>query len=156
LILLGGYSVLYKILVMLHLLGAATWIGGHVVLVRVVLPTAMRRRDANPVVEFERGFGRIGLGAMVVQLATGLWLATIWLGGWQHAFDMTVPSAPLVLTKLALMGATLALAGRAHHTLVPRLDGENLGPFAVHARIVLGLAVLLLVVGATVRLGRPF
>ena len=44
--------MLHKILVIFHLLGAATWIGGHIALVRVILPAALKKRDPSPVLEF--------------------------------------------------------------------------------------------------------
>lgn len=47
--------MLYKLMVMLHMLGACVWIGGHAVLVTMVLPSAMRKRQPERVLEFERG-----------------------------------------------------------------------------------------------------
>lgn len=57
--------MLYKILVILHLLGAATWTGGHAALVRVILPAALKNCDPKPILAFERGYGKVGLLALV-------------------------------------------------------------------------------------------
>ncbi len=156
--------MLHQVLVILHLLGAATWIGGHLVLVRVVLPSALRSRDPKGILDFERGYGRIGLTALVLQVGTGAWLAATWLGGWRHVLDFSVPAAHLVIAKLVLLGATLVQAGYAYHRLIPRLVAvrdepteaiKPLRSFALHAWITTLLAVLMLIVGASIRLGGP-
>lgn len=155
--------MLYKVLVVLHLLGGATWVGGHLALIAAVLPAAILKRDVTSVVDFEQGYGRIGLLALLVQVITGTWLASIWLGGWSNIFSPEVPAAHMVLLKLGLLIATFALAGHAYHRILPRLRQEAagdspsepsaLGSFALHARITTAIAVLMLIVGAAIRLG---
>ena len=152
----------YKVLVILHLIGAATWLGGHIVLVRVILPAALRQRDPKPVLDFERAYARVALPALLVQAVTGLWLATRWLGGWGNILDFSVPAALPVLLKLALLGAIVAHAGYAYHRILPRLNTlegpladpvKPLRSFALHAWSTTVLSVLLLLVGASIRLG---
>jgi putative copper export protein len=147
--------MMYMVLVILHLLGASVWIGGHVVLVSVVMPMARRERDPGRIVDFERGYGRVGMIALVVQLATGIWLADHWLGGWQNIFRQPTPAAHLVLLKVALLTLTLVLGGHAYHRILPRLDEAGMKRFALHAWAITILAVLMLVVGASIRLGGP-
>lgn len=62
----------YRLLVALHLLGAAVWVGGHLVLSISVLPRALRARDPGIIREFESGFERLGIPALLVQVVTGL------------------------------------------------------------------------------------
>ncbi|MGH7874191.1 MAG: hypothetical protein ACREQO_18470, partial [Candidatus Binatia bacterium] len=66
---------LYRILVALHLIGASVWIGGHLVLAATILPRALRHRAPTIILDFEKGFERIGLPALVLQVVTGLLLA---------------------------------------------------------------------------------
>ncbi len=158
--------MLHKALVILHLLGATAWIGGHIVLVLVVLPAAMRAGDTKAVLHFERGYGRVGLTALAIQTVTGSLLANTWLGGWGNILDFSVPAAHLVLAKLVLLAVTLMHAGYAFHRLLPRLAAVQditgsaatspLRRFALHAWITTMLAVLLLIVGASFRLGGIF
>jgi putative copper export protein len=143
----------YKILVMAHILGAALWIGGRAVLVGVVIPRAKRTGDIERLQEFEKGIGRIGLAALVVQLVTGLWLTTHWLGGLGALLRPTNPIAHMALTKIALLVALVGLAGYAHHRMLPRLEPRGLGAFTVHAWVVATLSVLLLVLGVGIRTG---
>ncbi|MBI2492153.1 MAG: copper transporter, partial [Candidatus Rokubacteria bacterium] len=69
----------YRLLVTLHLLGAAVWVGGHLVLSLSVLPRALRTRDPAIIRDFESAFERVGLPALLVQVLTGLWLALHWV-----------------------------------------------------------------------------
>ena len=108
----------YRLLVTLHLLGATVWVGGHLVLLLSVLPRALRARDPAIIREFETGFERLGIPALLVQIVTGLWLAYHWaphVAGW---FSPSTPQARLVLVKLVLLGATVALAVHARLRVV--------------------------------------
>ncbi|MFT3685634.1 MAG: CopD family protein [Phycisphaerales bacterium] len=149
--------MLYQLLVIVHLLGASVWVGGHLVLVLGVLPRALRAGDAGPVAAFERAYGRVGLSAMVAQLVTGIWLADRWLGGWKHVFSEPTPSTHRVFIKLGLVVATLLVGGYAYHKVVPKLASgpEGLRRFAVHAWITTALAIGLVVAGGSIRMGGP-
>lgn len=144
---------MYRLLVVLHLLGATVWVGGHLVLSLVVLPRAFRARDASIVREFESGYERIGLPALVLQALTGVWLALHWVP------DMRSWPAPvslhgwLVVVKLGLLAATLALAAHARLRLVPALDAGGLSTLAYHIVGVTLLGVAMLVTGVAIRTG---
>jgi len=145
--------VTYRLLVVLHLLGASVWVGGHLVLSLSVLPRALRARDPAIISEFESGFERIGISALLVQVVTGLWLAYHWapdIAGW---FFPSTPAARLVLIKLALLAATVALAVHARLRVVPRLNAAMLRILAYHIVAVTLLGVALLVVGVAIRTG---
>ena len=58
-------------LLFLHLLGASVWVGGHLVLLFSVLPGALRRRDVQPVRQFEQLYERVGIPALLVQIVSG-------------------------------------------------------------------------------------
>jgi putative copper export protein len=143
----GHYLVL-----VLHLVGAAVWAGGHLVLATTILPAALRARRAAAVSEFEQRFERIGLPALVVQVATGLWLAERLLGAPGHWFEVR-PLAHVVQVKLGLLAATVALAVHARFRVVPRLSDDSLPTLAWHIRAVTVLAVLLVLAGASTRFG---
>ncbi|MEQ9617111.1 MAG: CopD family protein [Phycisphaerales bacterium] len=146
----------YKLIVMLHMLGACVWIGGHAVLVGMILPKALKRNDPGPVLEFERDYGRLGLGALVVQLATGLWLADRWIGDWSTIFREPTPQAHLILSKLTVLVITVMLAGFTYHKVLPRIDEGRLKLFTLLASVTTGLAVIMLVLGVGIRTGGLF
>ena len=65
----------YWLILFLHVLGATIWTGGHLALTFIVLPQALRGRDPRVLLDFEQGFERIGMPALFIQVATGLWMA---------------------------------------------------------------------------------
>lgn len=144
---------MYRLIVALHLLGATVWVGGHLVLSLSVLPRALRARDPAIIRDFESGFERLGIPALLVQIVTGLWLAYHWaphVAGW---FSPSTPQERLVLVKLVLLAATLALAVHARLRVVPQLDAATLRFLAYHIAAVTLLGVALLLVGVSIRTG---
>lgn len=138
----------------IHLLGASVWVGGHLVLLFSVLPGALRRRDVQPVRHFEGLYERVGLPALLVQVASGIWLAGQWLPHAQWFGDS--PVAHLVQAKLALLGATVLLGVHARLALIPRLDEQRLPHLGVHILLITLTAVAFVWVGAGFRFGGLF
>ncbi len=145
--------MLYKLIVALHILGACIWVGGHLVLMAVVLPRAFARREPGRIIEFEQGYGRLGLAALLVQLSSGLWLALRWTGGVRELVIEPSPLARLILLKLALLGLTLFVGGAAYHSVLPRVARGEMRPFAAFAGLTTLLAIILLVLGVVIRTG---
>lgn len=142
----------YYIVLCLHILGATIWAGGHLVLALTVLPGALRQRRAAAVSEFEQRFERIGLPALGVQIASGLWLADHLLGSPDHWFEGG-PVARTVQVKLGLLALTVALAAHARFRVIPRLSDDTLPTLAWHIRIVTAAAVLFVLAGVSIRFG---
>jgi putative copper export protein len=144
---------LLSMLVIVHALAATVWTGGHLVLGLGVLPRALRARDASLIRAFEEPFEPLGLGALAIQVVSGLWMATILLPGWRSLFHPADPMGVLVAVKLLLLALTVALALHARLRLIPHLRDDNLAPLAWHIRAITVLAVAFVVVGAGLRLG---
>lgn len=141
------------LLLVLHLLGASVWVGGHLLLALRVLPRALRDRDPRPVREFEAAFEPLGIPALLLQVATGLALAKLFsprLADW-----LTLDGAVSIhiALKLGLLAATVALAAHARLRLIPRLDAERLPALAAHIVAVTVVSVLFVVVGVSFRTG---
>ncbi len=147
---------MYQLAVILHLLGATVWTGGHLVLATTVLPRALRARDPAILSRFEHGYEKLGIPALIVQIATGLWLAHHHLpdvGAW-FSFESSV--AVHIFLKLALLAGTVGLAVDARLRLVHMLDARKMRALAFHIISVTVLAVLFLLVGASLRTGGLF
>jgi len=142
----------HTLLLILHVLGATIWTGGHIVLAATVLPRALRTGDCRIISDFEAGYERLGVPALFVQIATGIALASQRLpfSSW---FSFESRLATLVFLKLALLVATLALALHARFSLVAKLRKENLRALALHIVAVTILAVLFVVVGVVIGTG---
>ena len=145
---------MFSVLVIVHALAATVWTGGHLVLDLGVLPKALKLQSADVIRAYEQTFEPLGLGALAIQVATGLWMGWIYLPpGLQGLFTAQSPIAALVSAKLVLLAATLALAVDARLRLIPQLTDENLSGLAWHIRGITALAIAFVVVGAGIRLG---
>lgn len=142
----------YYALLTLHLLGAAIWTGGHLVLATRVLPRALREKKADIVRAFEEPYESIGMPALIVQIVTGLLLAHRLLGAPTNWFaDSSL--ARVVQLKLLFLAGTAALAIHAKTRVIPRLRDDNLIVLGWHIRAVTVLSILFVLAGASLRLG---
>lgn len=144
---------MYGSLLLVHVLAATIWTGGHLVLALTVLPRVLKERSPSELLRFESEYERIGLPALLIQVASGVWLAhrmipdvTQWL-----AFDD--PVSRLVGAKLLLLALTVALAADARLRIIPRLSADNLNALAWHIVPVTVISVLLVVIGVSFRTG---
>ncbi len=139
-------------MLLLHVLGATIWTGGHLVLSLVILPPVLRDRDVAALQRFESGYERLGIPALVIQVITGLYLAHHYLSPslW---FSFESRAATLIAVKLLLLAATVGLAIHARLRLIPRLSPDNLRTLAYHIVAVTVIAVLFVVVGVSFRTG---
>ena len=140
-------------LVIVHALAATVWTGGHLVLALGVLPRALRLGQAAVIRDFEELFEPLGLSALAIQVASGLWLGWIELPGLRGLFSLQNPTAALLSAKLLLLAATAVLALHARLRLIPHLSDDNLTGLAWHIRAITALAAAFVVVGAGLRLG---
>ncbi len=143
----------FPLLVIVHVLAATVWTGGHLVLDLGVLPRALREGSAAAIRSFEEVFEPLGLMALAIQVVTGVWMGWIYPPGYRGLFSPANPIGMLVGVKLLLLAATAALALHARLRLIPNLTVENLSGLAWHIRGTTALAVAFVVVGALIRLG---
>ena len=144
---------MFNYLLILHLLGAAIWTGGHLILALVVLPKVLSSRNLDALLQFEGQFERIGMPALAIQIITGLWMAHRILpnvGMW-FAFDNDI--SVLIGMKLILLLLTAMIAMHARFWVIPRLSTNNLNGFAINIILVTLFSVAFVVVGTLFRTG---
>ncbi len=144
---------MYSPILLLHVLAATVWTGGHLVLAATVLPRALRARDPRILLDFEAGFERVGMPALIIQVATGVWMAHAMLPDWAAWLDWDHPAARLVGFKLALLALTVATAIDARLRIIPNLDARTLPAMARRVWLVTVASVLFVVVGVSFRGG---
>ena len=66
---------MHGLLLLLHILAATIWTGGHLVLTLVVMPRVLRNKSPSELLQFESRYERLGIPALLIQVTTGLWLA---------------------------------------------------------------------------------
>ncbi len=146
-------SMLFPLLITIHILAATIWTGGHLLLSLRVLPKAIKERSAQQISDFEETFEPLALPALVIQVISGLWMAWIYLPSWSGLFTFQTPLNALLTTKLLLLAITTALALDARLRLIPNLTDDNLTDLAWHIRSITIVAIAFVVVGAGIRLG---
>lgn len=141
------------LLLLLHVLGATVWTGGHLVLALAVLPRALREQRIDELLLYERRYERIGLPALLLQVATGLLLAHAMLPESSQWFDPSLPLARPIMLKLATLALLLPVAAHARLRLIPRLSVATLPLLAAHILVVTLLSVGFVVLGVSFRTG---
>lgn len=144
---------MYDLLLPVHILAATIWTGGHLVLALTILPRALKEKSAADLMRFESAFEQVGIPALVVQVATGLWLAHRMVPDAALWFDPGNPSGRLIGAKLLLLAVTIAFAVDARLRVVPKLTDDTIGSLAWHIIPVTVLAVLFVVIGASFQTG---
>lgn len=144
---------MYSLMVLLHVLGACVWAGGHLVLTLVILPQALRTQDLEGIRRFEKGYEKIGIPALLLQIGTGFWLLAQMLPELSQWLAWSDSASRLAGVKLSLLLLTALLALDARLRIIPRLTTANLNALVWHIVPVTAVAVLFVVVGVGFRFG---
>jgi putative copper export protein len=147
---------MYKYFLLLHILGATIWTGGHLVLALAVLPRVLKDRSPAALRQFESAFEKVGMPALLLQVATGLWLAHLLVPNVRSWFTAEDFVARLILLKLSLLAVTVLVAADARLRIIPRLTEQTLPAMARRIIAVTVLSVLLVTIGVSFRVGPLF
>ena len=150
------YSMELKILIILHVIGASIWVGGHLVLALSVLPKALKQKNVKMIQEFEGNFERIGIPALIIQIITGIRLSMIYLPNISEWFSFETDLSKHIALKLILLLLTILLAIHARFFIIPKLSEKTLKTLGWHIIAVTVIAVLFLIDGLSFRLGVLF
>lgn len=143
---------MYRYVLLLHIIAATVWTGGHLVLALRILPGVLSRRSASMLLDFERRFEPLGMSALVVQVISGVWLASrlvpfsLWL-------SLGNPTSRMVVMKLTCLALTIAFALDARLRVLPGLRDDNVRTMVPHITAVTVLSVLFVVAGVGFRTG---
>jgi len=141
------------LLIIIHVLGATIWTGGHLILALRFLPEALKTKDITIVEQFEERFESLGLMALAGQIISGLWLAWLFLPDWSEWLNYYNPIARGIEIKLVLLTLTVMLALDARLRLIPRLEVNKLNDLALHIVGITTLSVLFVIIGVGLQLG---
>ena len=144
---------MYSYVLLIHVLAATVWTGGHLVLASSVLPRALAARDPRILLDFESGFERIGMPALLIQVASGLWMAHTIQPDVSAWFAVSNPYTKLIALKILLLAITVFTALDARLRIIPRLSVETLPAMARRVILVTVVSVLFVLVGVSFRGG---
>jgi len=144
---------MHKYVLLLHVLSATVWTGGHLVLALAVLPRVLKERSTAELLRFESAYEKIGMPALAIQVLTGLWLAYSLVPDFGSWFAADNAVSQLILLKLILLLLTVLVAVDARLRIIPRLSADSLPAMARRIGAVTLLSVLFVVVGVSFRTG---
>ncbi len=137
-----------SVVLVVHLIGASVWVGGHLVLLLSILPRALRTGDVEPVRAFEDRYERIGIPALLAQVVSGFLLADRFVPGVVDAFRLADALHWIVAAKIILLLLTVLLGAHARFRIIPRLSAKRLPALAGHVLLINVLALTMLVLGS--------
>jgi putative copper export protein len=136
-------TLIWSLVVFIHILAATFWVGGQLMLAVVVLP--LLRRGARPEVVRDlagavgRRFATVtNFGLLPALVATGALLA--WHDGVRPDNLITTPFGRVLLVKVVLVAVVFTLAG-LHGVAVQRLSRRGARGLAL-ATLLLSIAIL--------------
>lgn len=147
---------MYKYMLLLHVLAATVWTGGHLILSITILPRALKERSPSDLLRFETGYERIGIPALIIQVITGVWLAYKLMPDVSMWFGFGSPVSQLIALKLILLLLTVLFAIDARLRIIPNLTEQNMMSLVYHIIPVTVIAVLFIIVGVSFRTGLLF
>ncbi|MBI2282046.1 MAG: CopD family protein [Bacteroidetes bacterium] len=143
---------MHSFFLVLHVLAATVWTGGHLILAIVVLPKILKTKNIQALTEFEENFEKIGIPALIIQVITGIYLAYSLLPNVSEWFSFSNHVSTHVGIKLILLIITVLLALDARFRLIPNLSEKNSISLAVHIFMVTLVAILFVITGLSFRL----
>ena len=139
-----------KWLILLHVLGATIWAGGHLILSIGFLPKALKEKNIRIILDFEKQYERVGIPALLLQVISGFWMATIYVP-FDDWFSLATPHHAYLWVKIALLLSTMGFAIHARLFIIPHLTVEKLPSLAFHIIVATVLAVSFVVTGLSFR-----
>lgn len=141
--------MILKLIIFIHIVAATIWTGGHLILSLTFLPKALSQNDFRIIETFESKYERIGIPSLLILVATGIYLATVYTENF-WSFDFSIHFNKHIYIKLILLICTIALAIHARFFLIPK---RALKPLSYHIILVTIVSVLFVFVGFSARTG---
>ena len=121
----------HHILLVLHLIAATIWVGGHLVLAIGYLPKALKRKDFSYIGNFEKTYEPIGMPSLAVLIITGILMAYDYNAGFSSWFSFATPIERVVSLKLTFLLTTVCFAISAQTRVFPKLRKGQLNKFTM-------------------------
>lgn len=147
---------MYKLVIILHTLGATIWTGGHLILCLTYLPNALRTKKIDAILQFESRFETIGILALIIQVLTGLWLAFRYNPFITDWFKFNNVYSSTISLKIILLICTLLLAIDARMRILPKFNIQSINSLAWHIVLITIISVLFSSIGVTAKIGGLF
>jgi putative copper export protein len=144
---------LHHILLIIHLICATIWVGGHLFLAIRVLPKALSEKDVVGLKSFKDKFEPLGMPSLIFLVVTGIWMAYDYNATLSTWFSFSNNIERVISIKLILLLLTVVLAVLADRIIFPKLNQNNLKIAAIPILLVTVIGVVMLILGSFVRYG---
>lgn len=145
--------MMHQIVLIIHLLAATVWVGGHLILLLIYVPKARKTNSLDGISFFRKNFEILGMPSLILLLLTGVLLAYDYEVSIDKWFQFKGGIERIVSLKLLLFITTITLAISATKFIFPRLKKEPKLILYVFILLVTSIAVTMLVLGSLVRIG---
>jgi uncharacterized membrane protein len=143
----------HHIVLIIHLLAATIWVGGHLLLAFRYLPATIKHKDISILNDFRSKFGKIGMPVLFILVLTGILLAYDYDVPVSKWFSFSNPMERTISTKLLLLFASLALAIHSQKFVFPKLTAEKMTLAIIEIITVTLIGITMLILGSFIRLG---
>jgi len=145
----------HHLLLIIHLLSAAIWVGGHILLCVAYLPKALKERDPNIILNYEKKYEPAGMTSLFLLVVTGILMAYKYGVTLDYWFHFATPIESVVSSKLILLFTTTAFALSAQFRVLPKLKTNpgKLPEMTFHILSVTIIGIVMLIFGSFIRFG---
>lgn len=144
---------IHHILLILHLLSATIWVGGHLFLWFAILPKAVFKGNLEVLKDFKNRYEPVGMPALIILVITGIYMAYnygVKVGTW---LSFSSPIERVVSIKIILLIITVICAIIADKIIFPNLSNKNIKIAALLISTVTFSGVTMVILGSFVRFG---
>jgi uncharacterized membrane protein len=143
----------HQIYLIIHLLAATIWVGGHLLLLLRYVPKAIKSKSLEELSAFRKNFEPVGMPSLFILIITGILMAYDYNITFEKWFLFEDSIEKIVSIKLILLFISLTLAFITLKFVLPFIN--KISPFILYFIIFLvtTIAVTMLVLGSLVRIG---
>ena len=143
----------HQIYLIIHLLAATIWVGGHLLLLLRYVPKAIKSKSLEELSAFRKNFEPVGMPSLFILIITGILMAYDYNITFEKWFLFENSIEKIVSIKLILLFISLTLAFITIKFVLPSIN--KISPFILYFIIFLvtTIAVIMLVLGSLVRIG---
>lgn len=143
----------HQIILIIHLLAATIWVGGHLILLLRYVPKAIKTKSLDELSVFRKNFEPVGMPSLFILIITGILMAYDYNITFEKWFLFENSIEKIVSIKLILLFISLTLAFITIKFVLPSINKTS--PFLLYCIIFLvtTIAVTMLILGSLVRVG---
>lgn len=143
----------HQVTLILHLLAATIWVGGHLLLLLRFVPKAIKSKSLEELSAFRKNYEPVGMPSLFILIITGILMAYDYNITFEKWFLFENSIEKIVSIKLILLFISLTLAFITLKFVLPSIN--KISPFILYCIIFLvtTIAVTMLVLGSLVRIG---